>query len=184
MTPAQRSTTATQPARQLVPVAQPIAEAARQGSGWQLPPRQTWPLGQCAGQPIAPAPPCPAAPVPPPPIDPTPLVLPDPVAELPPVPSFGLPVEPAAPASCPSGAKDCEARKSHPSASNANQATTEPATSDERRTDTIVISNLIGTVARRMSEISWRQTTTSAQIGAVVSPSGMPRADVAWVADP
>jgi len=33
VTPAQRSTTATQPARQLVPVAQPIAEAARQGSG-------------------------------------------------------------------------------------------------------------------------------------------------------
>src|SRR6185312_2771412 len=41
VTPAQRSVIATQLAWQLVPVAHPIAAAARHGSGWQLPPRQT-----------------------------------------------------------------------------------------------------------------------------------------------
>jgi hypothetical protein len=49
VTPAQGSVIATQLAWQVVPVAQVIADAARQGSDWQLPPRQTWPVGHFAG---------------------------------------------------------------------------------------------------------------------------------------
>jgi hypothetical protein len=41
VTPAQRSTIGTQLARQVVPLAQVVAGAARQGSGWHCPARQT-----------------------------------------------------------------------------------------------------------------------------------------------
>jgi len=67
VTPAQRSATATQLAWQLVPDAQLIAVAARQGSAWQAPFKQTWPVGQVCGQlgvvvPPPSRPPVPAAP--------------------------------------------------------------------------------------------------------------------------
>jgi hypothetical protein len=62
--PAQGSVTVTQVARQVVPVAQ-LEAAARQGSVWQVPPRQTCPLGHCAGQVDAPPVPLEAPPVPP-----------------------------------------------------------------------------------------------------------------------
>jgi hypothetical protein len=50
VTPAHRSAIGTQLARQLVPLAQVVAGAVAQGSGWHCPARQTCPLGQCEGQ--------------------------------------------------------------------------------------------------------------------------------------
>jgi hypothetical protein len=93
--PAHGSATATHVARQVVPDAQLRATADRQGSGWQLPPRHTSPVGHELGQPVPPPP----APVLPPMElidDPAPAVPLDWFAPAPPRPPAGWAMPPAA----------------------------------------------------------------------------------------
>jgi len=126
-TPVHGSPVGTQVALQAAPPPHPITFAPTQGSGWQVPPRQTWPEAQVAAHPVDPEPPeplpvepaeplpipvvpalpvvkLPAAPVVPvePAVDPCPA-LPLIVPVVPPLPAVVPPEVPACPPICPDG---------------------------------------------------------------------------------
>lgn len=142
--PAQGSVTATQVARHVVPVAQ-LEAAARQGSGWQVPPRQTCPPGHCAGQVEVPLAAPAAPPVPPrapPSCDPDPsfpFALPLPTAPAPPESIK------AVPPSSEADVEDAAGWKSQPAIDNARSDSPNETISDERRERAVPIGSASAT---------------------------------------